>query len=77
MALVYQEPSYVDEKRKPYKWKSVDFNKESVPIKHLIDFIKMYEVEKEHKDLRREAEGLLLAFFEYLYLSYVNEHYSG
>lgn len=76
MSLVYQEPTYVDEKQKIDRWKSVDFNKESVPIKQLIEFIKKYEI-NNNKNVRREAEVLLVAFFEYLYLNYINEHCHG
>lgn len=74
MKLVYQEPSYKKlslENKQRYR---IDLE----ITRKLISFLKEYTktgIEMTTTEmLRREAETLVIAFFEYLYLNYVKEH---
>lgn len=74
MMLVYQEPSYKTLRLERKQRYMIDLD----ITRKLISFLKEYTrtgiVVTTNKILRREAETIMIAFFEYLYLNYVNEH---
>ena len=74
MSLVYQEPSF----KQQMKGTLINLDETDRITNHLITFLKDYTAEHElayyGNKYKRDAEIILLAFFEYLYLNYINEH---
>ena len=76
MKLVYQEPSYKALSSQNKQRHRIDME----VTRRLISFLKEYtNIDKINTadPLRRKAETLVLAFFEYLYLNYINGHSHG
>ena len=77
MMLVYQEPSYKTLRLENKQKYTIDLE----ITRKLISFLKAYtktgSVGTTNQMLRGDAEKILITFFEYLYLNYVNEHCHG
>lgn len=79
MSLVYQEPSFKSLRKSNKKGYLINFNKKEEITSQLISFLKNYSTHNVplffNGNKRKQAEIVLITFFEYLYLNYVNEYY--